>query len=35
NAHPYLARIQQRPGYQRGNAANVPPAPGEPVKRPA
>lgn len=35
NAHPYLARIQQRPGYQRGNAANIPPAPGEPVKRPA
>ncbi len=35
NAHPYLARIQQRPGYQRGNAANTPPAPGEPVKRPA
>ena len=35
NAHPYLARIQQRPGYKRGNAANVPPAPGEPVKRPA
>lgn len=34
-AKPYLARIQQRPGYQRGNAANVPPAPGEPVKRPA
>jgi glutathione S-transferase len=35
NAHPYLARIQQRPGYQRGNAANVPPAPGEPLIRPA
>lgn len=35
NAKPYLARIQQRPGYQRGKAANVPPAPGEPVIRPA
>ena len=35
NAHPYLERIKQRPGYQRGTAANVPPAPGEPVKRPA
>ena len=23
NAHPYLARIQQRPAYQRGHAANV------------
>ncbi len=34
-AKPYLARIQQRPGYQRGKAANVPPAPGEPVIRPA
>lgn len=35
NARPYLARIQQRPGYQRGKAANVPPAPGEPMIRPA
>ena len=35
NAKPYLERIQQRPGYQRGNAANIPPAPGEPVIRPA
>jgi glutathione S-transferase len=35
NAHPYLERIQKRPGYQRGNAANVPPAPGEPIRRPA
>lgn len=35
NAHPYLERIQKRSGYQRGNDANVPPAPGEPVKRPA
>ena len=26
NAHPYLERIRQRPGYQRGKAANVPPA---------
>jgi len=23
NAHPYLARIQQRPAYQRGHAANL------------
>lgn len=35
NAHPYLERIQKRPGYQRGIAANVPPAPGEPIRRPA
>lgn len=35
NAQPYLARIQKRPGYLRGSAANVPPAPGEPVRRPA
>ena len=35
NAHPYLERIQKRAGYQRGNDANVPPAPGEPVRRPA
>ena len=35
NAQPYLARIQTRPGYLRGTAANVPPAPGEPVRRPA
>src|SRR2546430_17725368 len=26
NAYPYLQRIKQRPGYQRGTAANVPPA---------
>ena len=25
NAHPYLERIQARPGYQRGKAANVAP----------
>lgn len=35
NAHPYLERIQKRAGYQRGNAANTPPVPGEPIKRPA
>lgn len=35
NAHPYLERIKTRPGYLRGNAANVPPAPGETIKRPA
>jgi glutathione S-transferase len=35
NAHPYLERIQQRPAYQRGTAANVPRAPSEPVRRPA
>lgn len=35
NAHPYLERIQKRAGYQRGNIANTPPAPGEPFKRPA
>ncbi len=35
NAHPYLERIKKRPGYVRGTAANVPPAPGEPVRRPA
>jgi glutathione S-transferase len=35
NAHPYLDRIKLRPGYQHGNAANIPPAPGEPIKRPA
>ena len=35
NAHPYLERIKTRPGYLRGNAANIPPAPGEPVRRPA
>ncbi|MBB5051465.1 glutathione S-transferase [Afipia massiliensis] len=35
NAHPYLERIKTRPGYVRGTAANVPPAPGEPVRRPA
>lgn len=35
NAHPYLARIRQRPAYQRGVAANTPPGPDEPVRRPA
>ncbi len=35
NAQPYLARIKTRPGYLTGNAANIPPAPGKPVKRPA
>jgi glutathione S-transferase len=35
NAYPYLQRIKQRPGYQRGTAANVPPAASEPVRRPA
>jgi len=35
NAHPYLERIKTRPGYVRGTAANVPPAPGEPIRRPA
>jgi len=35
NAHPYLEHIKTRPGYVRGAAANVPPAPGEPVRRPA
>lgn len=35
NAHPYLDRIKQRPAYQRGNAANVPLAANEPVRRPA
>ncbi len=35
NAKPYLERIQLRPGFRRGTAANVPPAPGEPVIRPA
>jgi glutathione S-transferase len=35
NAHPYLERIKARPGYQRGTAANAPPAPGEPARRPA
>jgi len=34
NAHPYLKRISERPGYQRGTAANVPPA-AAPVRRPA
>jgi glutathione S-transferase len=33
NAQPYLERIQQRPAYQRGLAANVPAAAGEPVIR--
>lgn len=35
NAHPYLERIKARPGYQRGSAANVPPQPGDPVRRSA
>ncbi|TKT72939.1 glutathione S-transferase family protein [Afipia massiliensis] len=35
NAYPYLERIKKRPGYVRGTAANVPPAPGEPIRRPA
>lgn len=35
NAHPYLARIRQRPAYQLGAAANRPPEAGEPVRRPA
>jgi glutathione S-transferase len=35
NAYPYLERIKQRPGYQRGTAANIPPAASEPVRRPA
>lgn len=34
-AKPYLERIQQRRGYQLGNIANEPLAPGEPVIRPA
>jgi glutathione S-transferase len=33
NAHPYLDRIRERPAYQRGKAANLPPAAGEPVRR--
>src|SRR6266404_5903159 len=33
NAQPYLERIRQRPAYQRGKAANVVPAAGEPVRR--
>ena len=35
NAHPYLERIHARPGYQRGTAANIPPAAGQPIRRPA
>ena len=35
NAYPYLQRIRQRPGYQRGTAANIPPAALQPVRRPA
>src|SRR3984957_16591998 len=34
NAHPYLDRIRERPAYQRGKAANLPPAAGEPVRGP-
>ena len=34
NAHPYLERIRERPAYQRGKAANLVPAAGEPVRRP-
>jgi glutathione S-transferase len=33
NAHPYLDRIRERPAYQRGKAANLVPAAGEPVRR--
>lgn len=32
NAHPYPNASKTRPGYLRGNAMNVPPAPGEPVR---
>jgi glutathione S-transferase len=35
NARPYLERMKQREQYQRGNAANVPPAANEPIRRPA
>lgn len=35
NAHPYLERMHHRFGYQQGNAANVPPSPGEQVRHPA
>lgn len=35
NAQPYLKRMQARPAYQKGKIANQPPAPGEPVVRPA
>lgn len=31
NAHPYLERMQQRPAYERGTAANAPTAPITPV----
>lgn len=31
NAHPYLERMQKRPGYLRGTAANVPAPPSAPV----
>jgi glutathione S-transferase len=34
NAHPYLDRIRERPAYQRGKAANLVPAAGEPLRRP-
>jgi glutathione S-transferase len=34
NAHPYLERIQTRTAYQRGKAANVSAAAGEPVRGP-
>lgn len=33
NAHPYLERVTARPAYLSAKAANVPPAPGEPVRR--
>jgi glutathione S-transferase len=33
NAHPYLERVKKRAGYQRGQAANVPAAGGESVRR--
>jgi glutathione S-transferase len=35
NAYPYLERVTARPAYLTAKAANVPAAPGEPVRRPA
>jgi glutathione S-transferase len=35
NAHPYLERVMERPGYQRGKAANVRPAPNGQLARQA
>jgi glutathione S-transferase len=32
NARPYLERVQQRPAYQRGKIANLPPARRESVR---